>query len=100
MTAQINSAARALKVLKLLKGHSMTGLSNKEIATALNISPVNVSRAISILIDEGLVIQLETKRYSHSIQLLQIATAHAEEIAKTQARILEMNQRIGAGSFK
>ncbi|WP_447888599.1 HTH domain-containing protein [Serratia fonticola] len=93
-----SSASRTLKVLIALKGHTMTGLSNGELAKALNVSPANISRDLATLVDVGLAIQLENGRYAHSIQLLQIATAHAEHMARLQARMDETNQRILAGS--
>lgn len=96
---QTNSAGRALQILKLLKGHSITGLSNKEIADSLNESASNISRALAVLVGEGLVIKLHTGRYAHSVQMLQIATAHANEIAKAQDRFNELNQRVLAGSI-
>jgi len=37
--AAASSALRALRVLKALKGHSLTGLSNGEIAAATGESP-------------------------------------------------------------
>ncbi|MBL5859534.1 HTH domain-containing protein [Serratia fonticola] len=93
-----SSASRTLKVLIALKGHTMTGLSNGELAKALNVSPANISRDLATLVAEGLAIQLDNGRYAHSVQMLQIATAHAEHIARMQSRMDEITQRITAGS--
>jgi len=92
------SAARVLRVLIVLKGHSLTGLSNIDIARATNESASNVTRALHTLIGEGLVMQLDNGRYAHSVQMLQIARAHADHMARTQARMDELNQRVSAGS--
>lgn len=92
------SADRTLQVMILLKGHSLNGLSNGEIAKALNESPVNITRALASLEYRGLVHRLETGRYAHSITMLQIAQAHANEMANAQDRILEINRRVVAGS--
>lgn len=93
-----NAAHRSLRVLKALKGHTITGLSNVELARALGESPTNMTRALQALIDEGLAVKLENGRFAHSVAMLQIAQAHVEHVAKLQARIGEMNQRIAAGA--
>lgn len=92
------SSTRVLRVLKALRGHTVAGVSNKELAETLHESPANIHRALAALIDEGLVTKLETGRFAHSIQLLQIAQAHAECVANAQARLNELNQRIVAGA--
>lgn len=89
---------RGLKVFKALKGRSLHGLSNKEIALAIGDSEVNVCRAMPALIDEGLVQRLESGRYAPGMQLLYIAQAFSNEMAAGQARIAELNQRVLAGS--
>lgn len=94
-----SSARRALAVLRILKGHTLNGLSNGEIAKALGDTPVNITRALDVLTDEGLVNKLETGRYAHSIGMLQIAQAHADEMDRAQYRIKEINHRVAAGAM-
>ena len=91
----IAAGGRILRVLKALKGHSLTGLSNSELARSVDDSPSNVTRALHTLIDEGLAIQLPNGRYAHSVQMLLIARAHYEHVAQAQARIDELRQRLG-----
>ena len=86
------SGGRILRVLKALKGASLTGRSNSELAKALDESPANINRALNTLIEEGLAQKLDNG------QLLQIALAHSNEMARAQGRIDEMNQRIVSGS--
>ena len=93
------SARRALRVLELLKGQTLHGLSNGEIATALGETAVNISRALEVLVDEGFVTKLDTGRYAHTVKMLQIAQAHANEMSRAQNRIMEINQRVAAGSM-
>jgi DNA-binding IclR family transcriptional regulator len=93
------SARRVLRVLRALKGHSLNGLANGEIAQALGESPVNVSRALAVLESEGLVTKLSTGRWAHSITMLQLAQAHANEMDRAQAQITEINARVRAGSI-
>ena len=93
------SGSRILRVMKALKGHSLTGLSNGELANALSESPANINRALNTLIEEGLAQKLDNGRFALSIQALQIAHAHATEVARAQDKINEMNQRLIAGSL-
>lgn len=93
------SAERALDVLEVLRGRTLHGLSNSEIAKALGESPVNITRALATLAERGWVTKLETGRYAHSIKCLQVAQAHADEMSRAQNRIMEINQRVAAGSI-
>ncbi|EKP2011523.1 helix-turn-helix domain-containing protein [Salmonella enterica] len=99
MSENVNPALRrGLRILKVLKGKSLNGLSNRELARALGESEANISRAMGVLVDEGMVQRLETGRYAPGMQLLYIAQAFSNEIAAGQARIAELNQRVLAGS--
>ena len=91
------SATHVLRVLKALKGHALTGISNKQLSTSLGIDSSLVSMALSTLESEGLAVQLENGRYAHSIEMLQIAQAHTEHVARMQDRIDAINTRIAAG---
>nr|DAI22379.1 MAG TPA: Transcriptional regulator [Caudoviricetes sp.] len=90
---------RALNILRVLKGYTLSGLSNGEIAERLNESPVNVSRALALLVDEGFAVKLDNGRFALSIQVLQIATAHSNECNTSIDRIHQLNQRIAAGAL-
>ena len=93
------SAQRVLRVLQILKGQTLNGLSNGEIAKALGETPVNITRALATLVNEGFVTKLESGRYAHTIGLLQIAQSHANEMSQAQNRILEINHRVTAGAI-
>ena len=93
-----DSGARVLRVLKALRGHTLTGLANGELAKALSESPSSVNRALNTLIAEGLAVKLDTGRFALGIAALQIAQAHAEEMSRAQGRINEINQRVLAGA--
>lgn len=97
--AKMSSSQRVLRVLSMLKGRTMDGLSNGEIAQALGESAVNISRALTVLVDEGFVTRLDTGRYAPSIATLQIAQAHANEMARVNNRMNEINQRVMAGAL-
>lgn len=91
---------RALRILKALKGHSLDGMSNGELANAINDSAVNVSRVMETLVEEGMVKRLESGRYAPGQQLLYIAMAFTNEMSAGQARIAELTQSVIAGSKK
>ena len=97
-TKTSNTGQRVLDVLKVLRGHSLDGLSNKDIASALGCPASAVTRATTDLIEAGLVVKLDNGRFAHSIQMLQIAVAHSREIEKASARFSELNQRVAAGA--
>lgn len=99
MSRTVSAAARVLRVLKALKGHTVTGLSNTELAHLTGDSPSNITRAMQTLIEEGLAVKLDNGRFAHSVGVLQIAQAHAEHMARLQGRMQEINQRIAAGSM-
>lgn len=93
------SGQKVLRVLKALKGHSLTGLGNGDLAKALNESPATVNRCLNTLVAEGMAMQLDNGRYALSVATLQIAQAHATEISRATNRINELNQRVAAGSI-
>lgn len=93
------TAVRALRVLKALKGQTLTGLSNKQLADSLGYTACDISLALNTLEAEGLVVKLENGRYAHSIQMLQIAQAHTDHINRMQGKIHEINARIQAGGL-
>ncbi|MFO7117592.1 helix-turn-helix domain-containing protein [Pseudomonas aeruginosa] len=99
-TKRVNETAlRVLRVLIALKGHTLTGLSNGEVAKALGESPANITRYMQTLIEAGLVERREDGRFAHSISMLQIAQAHAAHVSRMQNRINELNRRVAAGSM-
>lgn len=96
--SDVTSAQKALRVFKALKGHSLNGISNQALAKGLGMVPSAVSRAMDALIAEGLARRLDNGNYALSIMTLQIAQAHANEMARATERINEINQRVLAGA--
>ena len=93
------AATRVLRVWQSLNGHTITGLSNSDIARITGESAPNVSRALDTLIAENLVARLPSGRYAHSIRTLQIAAAHYDHIERTRQRIDDLNDTIRAGTY-
>ena len=90
--------SRLLKVFKALEAHPLIGISNKEIAAGLGISPVHVSRDLEDLINEGLVEKLDTGNFAYSIKTLQIAERFRKQQEQLNARLAEIGKRVDAGS--
>ena len=99
MNEKINSAQRALRVIKVLQNNSFVGLSNKDIAQALNESPTNISRTLDVFKNEGFVIKLESGKFAFSSLFAQIAMRHAANMDKASAQINEMKQRLGTAAY-
>lgn len=93
MSEKINSTQRALRIIDLLKGRSTSGLSNKQLADALNESPVNISRTLAILVQEGFATKLENGFYALSVKVTQIGIAHLTELDNAQSRLNQLKQR-------
>ncbi len=97
--AKSTSARRVLAVAEMLKGHSLHGLSNGEIAKALGESPVNVTRALAALMERGWVQKLDSGQYALGITVAQIGVAHLNELEMAERRIQEIRQRTMAGAM-
>ena len=88
-----SKGTRVLKVFKALEAHPIIGVSNKEIADGLGISPAYVSRDLDDLIAEGLAVKLDNGRYAYSIKTLQIAERFRQQQERIAAKIKEMQDR-------
>lgn len=95
-----NAATRACRVLKALRGHSLNGVSNSQLAATLQESPTNITRALQDLMTEGLALKLDNGLFALSVACVQIAVAHAEEIDRATNRINEFKQRVAVGSYQ
>ena len=87
-------ATRVLKVFKALEAHPIIGISNKEIADGLGISPVHVSRDLEDLIAEGLVVKLDIGNFAYSVKTLQIAERFRQQQARLTAKLEETAERV------
>lgn len=88
--ATSKKGCRVLKVFKALEGHPIIGISNKDIADGLGISPSSVSRDLGDLIAEGLVEKLDNGNYAYSIKTLQIAERFRRQQENLQRRLAEV----------
>ena len=89
-----SKGTRVLKVFKALEAHPIIGVSNKEIADGLGISPAYVSRDLDDLIAEGLAVKLDNGRYAYSVKTLQIAERFRRQQARLQSKVEEIGKRV------
>ena len=88
---------RILKVFKALEAHPIIGISNKEIADGLGISPAYVTRDLKDLIAEGLVVKLDNGNFAYSVKTLQIAERFRRQQERMLSKLREVEQRVEAG---
>lgn len=91
--ATSKKGCRVLKVFKALEGHPIIGISNKDIADGLGISPSSVSRDLGDLIAEGLVEKLDNGNYAYSVRTLQIVERFRQQQENLQRRLAEVLKR-------
>ena len=89
----VKSAEKVLKVLKALRGYSLQGISNRDLAKQLEESPSQITRALQTLVSEGLAKKDENDLYTLGTSVVQIAKQHLAEVERAKARIAEIEQR-------
>lgn len=87
---------RVLRVFKALEAHPIIGLSNKDIADTLQLTPVQVSRDLADLIEAGLAQRLDNGNYAYSIKTLQIAEQFRRQHEGLQNKVREIGNRVDA----
>lgn len=89
---------RAMRILKSLKGHSLTGMTLRDISHGLREHESTVLRTLQSMAAEDAVIQLDSGRWALSVLALQIAAAHETEMSRASGRLAELQQRVRAGA--
>ena len=92
--ATSKKGSRILRVFKALEAHPIIGISNKELAEGLGLSPVHVSRDLEDLSAEGLVAKLDNGNFAYSVKTLQIAERFRQQQERLQSRIAEIGRRV------
>lgn len=93
-----NLVARTLRILNVLKGKTLSGLSNTEIAAATKIPAPTVTRILAVMVEENFCMQLDNGRYALSVRMLGIAQAHADELDRGQTRMAELKHGVLASA--
>ena len=92
--ATSKKGSRVLKVFKALEAHPIIGLSNKELADGLGLTPTQVSRDLDDLIAEGLAVRLDNGNFAYSIKTLQIAERFGQQHERLVAKLEETTERV------
>lgn len=97
-TEGTSAISRTLSILSVLKGKTLHGMSNTDIAKATRIPAPSATRILAQMIADGFIMQYDTGRYALSVRMLSIAQAHADEMSRAQEKITELTQRVHAGA--
>lgn len=85
---------RVLRLLSVLAGHEITGLTPAEIAKAQACSAPMVTRDLANLRAAGLAEQVpETGRWRLSPHIVQISLRHAAALSQARQRLDDITQR-------
>lgn len=78
-----------------LGGHSYRGLRLQQVAEGIGESPSTTLRALQRMAEDGLVERAphEKDSWRLSPRVVQIATAHAQEVAREERQLHEFDQR-------
>lgn len=78
-----------------LAGHSYRGLRLQQIADGIGESPSTTLRNLERMAEDGLVEKTphDDKAWRLSPRVVQVATAHAQEVLREQRELDEFNQR-------
>ena len=87
------AAARVLRIMALLPGHALTGISNKALSEALKTSPTNISRALKTMEQEGFATCLDNGLWGPTVKLLAMCMAHAQHTENIKRRADELQQQ-------
>ncbi len=89
---------RILKLLIVLAGHEITGLSPSDIATALSCSASVTTRDLANLKQAGMAEQVpDTGRWRLAPKVVQIAVRHQVALDRARSRLDETTQRYSRG---
>ncbi|GHU04256.1 hypothetical protein FACS1894205_2180 [Alphaproteobacteria bacterium] len=86
------------RVFIALAGHSISGLSNADLARAFDTSPSRINRCLNTLIAVGLARKLDNGRFAMGGKAIGISRAHEEELKRSRARLDELDQNSRAHS--
>ena len=95
MSGENKATERCFRIVELLGRHVTDGMRNKEIADALLISAVNVSRDLATLEGMGYALKLENGRWIlNPRKMLGLWEACRASLEETRQRIAETERNI------
>lgn len=90
---------RVLRLITVLAGHEITGLSNGDVARDLGCSPSVAVRDLANLQLAGLAEKVpETDRWRLAPQLVQLAMQHMVALHRAHEKLAELTARYGRGT--
>jgi DNA-binding IclR family transcriptional regulator len=83
-----------IAIIRVLAGHTFSGLSNGEIAKAIEDTPQNVTRYLANLSKLGVVQETKVpKQWRLGPMMVQIALAHSANMQRVENELQEIKQR-------
>lgn len=90
---------RILRLINVLAGHEITGISPADISAETKVLPSTVTRDLDNLRSAGFAEQVpETGRWRLSPQMVQIALRHMTALDRAQSRLDEVRNRFSRGA--
>lgn len=94
MAMKINSTQRAMRIIRILSGNELEGLTLKSIADALREEKSNTTLwTLKQLEEEGVVEQMPSKHWRLATWIVQIAVSYQRNIQRSRQKIDELDQR-------
>ena len=94
--AEKSQTGRCFRMVRLLCSHPLAGMSNKELAAALDTSPANISRDMDLLILLGWGQKLENGRYAITKRPLACMLAAQTQVQETKRHAEEWQSSVTA----
>jgi DNA-binding IclR family transcriptional regulator len=98
--SRLNAVARSHRIVELLARQYFDGAANKELAEALHVSPVNISRDLAQLEALGYARKLENGRWSLTPKPVAVYQSFTTHYQNMQNRMAEAGRNILAASLR
>jgi len=98
--SRLNAVARSHRIVELLASRFFDGAANKELAAALKVSTVNISRDLAQLEALGYARKLENGRWSLTPKPIAIMQAYTTHYQNMQTRMAEASRNVMAASLR
>lgn len=93
---ELAAVMRAMDILEVLKGHSLDGMTLREISTVLKVTDSTVYRTLKAMEKREFVCQYENLCWALSVKVLGISRAHEFEISRRLTHTNQFDRRVTA----
>lgn len=98
MSTTPSQTERCLRLLDLLAGHELDGVTNAQLAQTLQVPPSYVTRDLALLREHGWVEEIPTLpgRWRLAPRLVRIAVSYSAAMGRAEDNIRQIHQRYGS----